>query len=309
MSNPLLELNSSSVHLLLSVAELGSISQAAIRHGLSQPSASRRVRDLERRLGLSLLDRSTAGASFSSSGLHLVEEMRGVLRASERLLDAASQLGNVDQRLLRLVLTRSILRYDLPGVLRGSFSQTGAQPQQGSMKGGANGFGSDLVLDIQPALAACNAVREGEADLGLVDGPHPPLGLSSRIIRQAPLAVVAHVDHRWSTLQAPLGMKDLTATPLLLPPRGSGTRDVIDDAFSRSELTGPALVAGEMDSDRRLALAVHGPDPAIVRQEAMSGYSNGGPLCEIATSIVLSQPIRLIWKGSEPAWLDGLIGF
>ncbi len=307
MTNPLLELNSSSVHLLLSVAELGSISQAAVRHGLSQPSASRRVRDLERRLGLSLLDRSTGGASFSSSGLHLVEEMRGVVMASERLLDAASQLGTVDQRSLRLVLTRSILRYDLPAVLRGSFSQSGSQPQQDSMEGDTSGSASDLVIDVQATLAACNAVREGEADLGLVDGPHPPLGLSSRIIHRVPLVVIANENHPWAKRQKPLTPKDLTLTPFLLPPRGSGTRDVIEDALSRSKATGPILAAGELDSDRRVALAVIGPDPAIVRQQAMSGYGNSGPLCEIATSIVLSQPIRLIWRGSEPAWLGRFV--
>ena len=48
--------------LLLSVAELGSIGRAAKAHGMSQPSASERLRTLEARVGVALLERTSRGA-------------------------------------------------------------------------------------------------------------------------------------------------------------------------------------------------------------------------------------------------------
>src|SRR5215469_9323588 len=47
--------------LLESIAELGSLGQAATRHGMSQPAVSMRMSQLERSLGVSLLRRSPAG--------------------------------------------------------------------------------------------------------------------------------------------------------------------------------------------------------------------------------------------------------
>src|SRR5215470_16603155 len=48
--------------LLDSIAELGSLGRAASRHRMSQPAVSMRMTQLERRLGLTLLQRSPTGA-------------------------------------------------------------------------------------------------------------------------------------------------------------------------------------------------------------------------------------------------------
>ncbi|MDG2232969.1 MAG: LysR family transcriptional regulator, partial [Ilumatobacter sp.] len=48
--------------LFRSVVDLGSVSRAAEAHGVAQPSASSRIRTLERQLGLRLLERSPTGS-------------------------------------------------------------------------------------------------------------------------------------------------------------------------------------------------------------------------------------------------------
>jgi DNA-binding transcriptional LysR family regulator len=50
-----------SFELLLSVAELGSIGRAARAHGMSQPAASVRLRQLETDVGVPLLARGARG--------------------------------------------------------------------------------------------------------------------------------------------------------------------------------------------------------------------------------------------------------
>ena len=66
--------------LLDSIAELGSLGQAAGRHGMSQPAVSMRMSQLERRLGIGLLQRSPAGTSLTPAGERvaiLVEHLAG----------------------------------------------------------------------------------------------------------------------------------------------------------------------------------------------------------------------------------------
>src|ERR1700739_1481385 len=54
--------------LLLSVARLGSLGLAAREHGISQPAASTRIRRLERRLGVALIERSPHGSRLTAHG-------------------------------------------------------------------------------------------------------------------------------------------------------------------------------------------------------------------------------------------------
>ena len=53
--------------LLLSVESYGSVGKAAQAHNLSQAAASIRIRAMERRLGLRLLDRSPAGSKLTEA--------------------------------------------------------------------------------------------------------------------------------------------------------------------------------------------------------------------------------------------------
>ena len=82
VSEPLLDLDLASAHLYLSIVDLGSISKAAARHGLSQPSASQRVRKLERQLGLTLLDRSASGSTLTPDGREVARWCRDVVEAA-----------------------------------------------------------------------------------------------------------------------------------------------------------------------------------------------------------------------------------
>jgi DNA-binding transcriptional LysR family regulator len=64
------------VRLFLGVAETGSLSAAARRLRVAQPTVSRRLADLEARLGEPLFSRSVEGARLTSFGERLVEPAR-----------------------------------------------------------------------------------------------------------------------------------------------------------------------------------------------------------------------------------------
>ena len=70
---------------IAAVTRLGSLRRAAEELRLSQPALSETVRNLERELGVDLLERKRSGATMSAEGRELLPHIVGVLEAVDRL--------------------------------------------------------------------------------------------------------------------------------------------------------------------------------------------------------------------------------
>jgi DNA-binding transcriptional LysR family regulator len=81
-----------SLRLLTLVAELGSLGAAAAELGIAQPSASKRMSTMERRLGLVLLDRTRRGSQLTEAGQAVASWAERVLADVDTLLDGAETL-------------------------------------------------------------------------------------------------------------------------------------------------------------------------------------------------------------------------
>jgi molybdate transport repressor ModE-like protein len=286
MAQRLVDVDPASVHLLMSISELGSISKAASRHGLSQPSASRRVRDLERRLGVRLLERTATGAELSADGARLVQHCQSLVVAGQELIDAAGSVRAGERQALNIAATPLTVRYTLPRLcaLLGSDLQD-----------------VDIEISVADTLESSNGVRDGRFDLALVDGPKAPIGVSHRLIGRHELVLAVGAGHPWWRRRKPVGIDQLTAGPLWLPPRGSGSRDVIDVAINRAGSGRPPASAGAVDTDQRLSLIALGVYPGVVRAEAAAPLVSEGVLRVVPTELLFEQPIRLIWTGRGPS--------
>src|SRR5215831_17632659 len=64
------------LHVLLAVAQAGSMAKAAAQLGISEPAVSRAISDMEHTLGVSLFDRSSRGVEPTPYGCALIK--RGV---------------------------------------------------------------------------------------------------------------------------------------------------------------------------------------------------------------------------------------
>ena len=78
--------------LLVAADAHGSISAAARSLGISQPSASAGLRDLERRLGLDLLVRGPRGTQLTETGRVVAGWARDVVDASDRFEESVASL-------------------------------------------------------------------------------------------------------------------------------------------------------------------------------------------------------------------------
>jgi len=96
------------------VARLRSFSQAAQELGLSQPSASRIIADLEKEIGATLLTRTTRGVVLTDGGKNFLERVDPILDAVDEADDAARGTGELRGDLRISVATSFAIRAVVP---------------------------------------------------------------------------------------------------------------------------------------------------------------------------------------------------
>lgn len=90
------------VRLFLAIAEGGSLSAAARRLRLGQPTLSRRLAALEYQLGASLFRRSVEGTKLTAAGERLLEPARRMAEWSGEVARAAERTGQAPTGLVRV---------------------------------------------------------------------------------------------------------------------------------------------------------------------------------------------------------------
>jgi DNA-binding transcriptional LysR family regulator len=86
----------------VTVAELGTVSKAAVRLRIAQPALSRQIGNLEQELGLKLFDRVGRRLVLTGEGEQLLDDCRGLLRCAGALVERAQLLRRGDTGKLKL---------------------------------------------------------------------------------------------------------------------------------------------------------------------------------------------------------------
>ena len=157
----------------VAVAEELRFGRAAARLGMAQPPLSRAIRDLERQLGVTLLERTTRQVRLTAAGEVLLRDARIALEAVAAAARRARQAGSPSPRL------RVALKADVDG---------GLLPQILDAYGaGGAAVAPELVLGGFGEQA--QALREGRADVGLLLCPFDDRGLDSEPLLTEPVLV------------------------------------------------------------------------------------------------------------------------
>ncbi|MFI5679725.1 LysR family transcriptional regulator [Streptomyces cellulosae] len=271
------------LELLLAVARLGSLGQAARELGITQPAASSRVRSMERQLGVALVDRSPRGSRLTDAGALVTDWARRIVEAAEAFDVGAQALRDRRDSRLRVAASMTIAEYLLPGWLLALRAQR-----------------PDTAVSLLAGNSAAVAERllSDEADLGFVEGLSVPTGLDSVVIAHDRLIVVTAPGHPWARRRRPLGASELAATPLILREKGSGTRQVLDTA-----LGGLARPLIELSSTTAVkAAAVSGAGPAVLSELAVREELAMRRLVSVPVDgVSLARDLRAVWPtGHRP---------
>ncbi|MFZ3599201.1 LysR family transcriptional regulator [Streptomyces sp. BH104] len=186
---------------ITAVTRLGSLRRAADELSLSQPALSETVRNLERELGVALLERKRTGATMSSAGQELMPHIVGVLEAVDRLRAAAGE----QHRLSRMVRVGTVNAATVPLLIPVLREFRATHPLTQVEVVGAR------QTEIQRGLA------EGGFDLGLVnhlDGDDLPAGFEATELLRGRPVVCARPDRPLAALDE-VSVDDLLTEPLI----------------------------------------------------------------------------------------------
>jgi len=230
------------LHVLLAVANSGSISRAAERLAISHPVVSRTISDLEHALGVRLFDRSSQGVeptmygrAFLDCGIAVFDDLRRGVQHIEFLSDPTAGevwIGGSEQMMAGFI----------PAIIDRVARQSSRMVFH-TVQGDAN------------TLRA--ALREREVDL-IVSGSlqsSPEEALLSEALFNEELYVVVGLQNRW-VRHRKIKLSELLDEPWILPPPGTVIWQLIAAGFHSGGLTLPKLsVASGSVPLRNLLLA------------------------------------------------------
>ena len=202
-------------------AQTGSMSKAAEKLLLSQPSVSLQIKALERELDTQLFDRKGPRIALTADGQHLLELARPLVDGIDRLEDTFASLRDSEERgTVNVAAGGSTIQYILPPFVE---QYTREYPRV------------DLRLHNVTGKAGLASLRNGESDFAvgpMLDTPHD---IAFQPLFSYEPMLIACVDHPL-TRRKRISLKDICKYPLILPPQNQSTYRFVESVFTEHSL-------------------------------------------------------------------------
>ncbi|HEY5820525.1 MAG TPA: LysR family transcriptional regulator [Propionibacteriaceae bacterium] len=169
----------------VAVAEELHFGRAAVRLGIAQPPLSRAVQQLERRLGVALLDRSARGVTLTEAGSVLLRESRAALDAVAAAERRTRRAGALDGTPSLVLVTKAGASVELLAKLLDAYA---AEPGSARVEVLLSGPGEQE-----------RTLRDGRADVALLHRPFDSTrGLDSETLITEGQVVLLPAGHPFS---------------------------------------------------------------------------------------------------------------
>ncbi len=206
-----------------SVARTRNFSRTGEAVGLTQPAVSRSISDLERGLGVRLLDRTTREVALTEAGRSLSARLDRALDELDTVLSDIAGLADADGGKVRVASSPTLSAYLMPACIAACAR---AAPRV-----------RFLLLDrIQQDVL--ESVRGGEVDFGMVVQPRDADDLHCEPVLRDPFVAVTPQRHRLAR-HATVRWKALAGEPLVLLDAASGSRRYVDEALAQHGVSCP----------------------------------------------------------------------
>lgn len=203
-------------------AQIGSISKAAEKLFLSQPSVSLQIQALERELEISLFERNGPNIKLTPDGEVLYLLAQPLVQGMDTLPEAfAAHCGKLEVGELNIAAGESTILYILPDTM-----QRFAQDYPGIRLRLHNVTGRDGLA----------MVRGDEVDFAVGSMLDVPSDILYHPIFTYSPTLITPLDHRLAKQQDVL-LEDIAHYGLILPPRHLSTWRIVDLVFSQHNLS------------------------------------------------------------------------
>jgi len=141
---------------LVAIADAGTFGAAADEEFVTQPAISAQIKELERKLGVTLFERSSRGVFMTMQGSEVVERARVILRDMKDLVGSTHYEGDHLRGRIGLGVIPTLAPYVLPNVVRFIMS---THPK------------AELHIHELQTVHLLDSLRRGVIDLGLLALP------------------------------------------------------------------------------------------------------------------------------------------
>jgi DNA-binding transcriptional LysR family regulator len=226
------------LRIFVAVAEREHVTLGARDLNLTQSATSAAIAALEARHATKLFDRVGRRIALTEAGRVFLDEARAVLARAGAAEAVLADLSGLKRGALSIAASQTVGGYWLPERL-GHFRE--AFP------------GIAVTVTIGNTQQAAAQVREGAADIGIVEGEVDAATLTVAPVADDEMVLVVPPAHPWAKGRGP---RDLAASPWVARERGSGTRAIFD-----------ALAGGAVPDEKVLVL----PSNEAVRGAVIAG--------------------------------------
>lgn len=271
-------MNARQANYLLTVNELGSISLAAERLYVSQPSLSQTIQSIEKKLNVKIFDRTKNPISLTYAGEKVIEAAKDILSANTNLLREIDEINEESRGRFRIGISTHRAMHILPRILPQFMEKYPYVEVEIVEKGSSNM--EELILN-------------GKVDLAFMivsKTEHPTLKYN--LLFKEKMVLLTNKSSAFSlrhTKNDPIDFKKVEKEKFIFLRKGHGVRTIQDQLFQKSKVKPKAILETEsIEVAKRMAVAL----------DALTIY----PRSMLDESEIKSGPIRFFPIKGEDAY-------
>jgi DNA-binding transcriptional LysR family regulator len=270
------------LRIFVAVAEHEHMTRAAESLHLTQSATSAAIAALETRYATQLFHRVGRGITLTDIGRAFLVEARAVLARAAAAATVLTDMAGMARGSLALAASQTVGNYFLPPLMaryRASFP------------------GIDLSLRIGNTEQVAGWVRDGEVDLGIVEGSVDDPALATQPVGDDELVLVVGQSHPWAKKPSIIS-RQFAETDWVLRETGSGTRAIARSVLEQSGITPDHIrLAMELPSNEAVCAAVvAGAGASIISRLVAAALIGTGDLIAIDAKLPTRHFVQLRHK-------------
>jgi len=270
---------------LVAIADAGTFGAAADEEFVTQPAISAQIKELERKLGVTLFERSSRGVFMTMQGSEVVERARVILRDMKDLVGSTHYEGDHLRGRIGLGVIPTLAPYVLPNVVRFIMS---THPK------------AELHIHELQTIHLLDSLRRGIIDLGLLALPVGSEEFTTESIGLDSFVLAMSESHPLAKEKSPVKLDVLRDERVILLEEGHCLRDqatqvcrLVFSEPSEVQATSMATLAQMVAAGLGVTLL---PECAV-KIEAAPGR---GIVTRKFVGVPPNRTVGLVWRKSSP---------
>ena len=270
---------------LVAIADAGTFGAAADEEFVTQPAISAQIKELERKLGVTLFERSSRGVFMTTQGSEVVERARVILRDVKDLVGSTHYEGDHLRGRIGLGVIPTLAPYVLPNVVRFIMS---THPK------------AELHIHELQTIHLLDSLRRGIIDLGLLALPVGSEEFTTESIGLDSFVLAMSESHPLAKEKSPVKLDVLRDERVILLEEGHCLRDqatqvcrLVFSEPSEVQATSMATLAQMVAAGLGVTLL---PECAV-KIEAAPGR---GIVTRKFVGVPPNRTVGLVWRKSSP---------